>query len=138
MPPIRSNPRTANKGKKIAVSTVKMLDLNNHCLLEVFRYLKSIDMCAVKDTCQRFHALAEKHMHLILKSEEVVVGRSGENDQVFYKFCGVLTKLTIAVDSLQSHQEIRCIYSTLRKRNPMLSALTICDRDFKLALSLQQ
>lgn len=42
-----------------AAANCKINGLNDDCLLEIFSYLPAIELCAVKDTCRRFNALAE-------------------------------------------------------------------------------
>lgn len=49
-------PRTRSEH---AAANCKIFALNDDCLLEIFTYLPTIDLCAVKDTCRRFSALAD-------------------------------------------------------------------------------
>lgn len=49
-------PRTR---RQHAIASCEIYRLNDHCLLDVFSYLPTIDLCAVKHTCRRFNALAD-------------------------------------------------------------------------------
>lgn len=49
-------PRTRSEH---AVANCPIFALNDDCLLKLFTYLPAIDLCAVKDTCRRFNALAD-------------------------------------------------------------------------------
>lgn len=46
---------------KAATEPTKILDLNEDCVLQIFSFLPTIDLCAVKTTCQRFETLANDH-----------------------------------------------------------------------------
>lgn len=50
------SPRTRGQH---ALAKCKIFALNDDCLIGIFSYLPSIDLCAVKDTCRRFNALAD-------------------------------------------------------------------------------
>lgn len=114
---------------------MKILDLNEHCLLDVFRYLPPTDICAVRDTCVRFREVAEIHMATFFQSNELVLtSRTRNAYKVLFKFGAVLRKLNI--DSVNWEQRrVKEILSVLRKSNPKLDSLTISDRSFELALS---
>lgn len=140
MPPIRRKRRNQNKAKKVTVSTVKILDLNDHCLLDIFQFLAPFDMCAVKDTCCRFRDLAEKQMKVCYTSEEFILcNRStrtfNRQIKVFYKFCGLFTKLNISIEGPNRHRENDLIFAAMRKCKPKLDSLTLTDTDFETAQS---
>lgn len=52
---------------------INILDLNDHCLLEVFSHLRVIDLCAVKDCCERFVGLAISTVKIRFENDEFVV-----------------------------------------------------------------
>lgn len=49
--------RCSKNDKMSADHTI--LDLNNDCLIELFRLLPVSDLCSVSDTCSRFRAIAQ-------------------------------------------------------------------------------
>lgn len=116
------------------------MDLNDHCLLDIFQYLPSYDMCAVKDTCHRFRELAEKQMEVFYKSEEFILSnrsRSAFNSQIkaFRKFCSVFTKLNISIEGPNWHNDNDLIFASMRNSNPKLDSLTLTGTDFETARS---
>lgn len=142
MAPLRRSARNHNKRRKIADPKMKISDVNDHCMLKIFDYLSSIDMCAVKDTCHRFRGLAEKHMQIRYRSNELVLSDRtrtvGSNIykqmKVFYKFCGILKHLDISVLDITWHQENDVnVFSTIRKCSPKLDSLTLTGTNFDLA-----
>lgn len=138
MPPIRRKRKIQNKRKKVTVSTVKILDLNDHCLLDIFRYLSPYELCAVKDTCHRFRGLAKKQVELFYKTEELIVSNRlrceySHQIKVFFKFCSVLTKLNISIEGMNWHQENDVIFATIRHCNPKLDSLALTDTNFEMA-----
>ncbi|XP_037048213.1 uncharacterized protein LOC119082737 [Bradysia coprophila] len=50
-------------------------DLNDDCLLEIFKYLSAEDLCALKRTNQRLHQLTNYYFHTVyeVKEREVVI-----------------------------------------------------------------
>lgn len=51
------------------------MDLNDDCLLELFKYLSAVDLCALKQTNQRLHQLTNYYFHSVyeLKEREVII-----------------------------------------------------------------
>lgn len=140
MAPIR------RKRKIKQISTVKLSDMNNFCLLNIFKYLSPMDMCAVKDTCHRFRGLAENHMQRVYSTKELVIGGTRtesysiqniyERLKIFSKFCGTIKMLNISVLDKYWHLENDSnIFSTIRKSNPKLESLTLTGKNFEMALS---
>lgn len=51
------------------------MDLNDDCLLELFKYLSAVDICALKQTNQRLYHLTNYYFHTFyeLKEREVLI-----------------------------------------------------------------
>lgn len=49
--------------------------LNDDCLLEIFKYLSAVDLCALKRTNQRLHQLTNYYFHTVyeVKEREVII-----------------------------------------------------------------
>lgn len=51
-----------------APNTTQLYDLNDDCVLEIFARLSVLDLCAIRNTCKRFDALAEYFFNMVYKS----------------------------------------------------------------------
>lgn len=49
-------------------SATKFYDLNDHCILEILRRVTVLDLCAIKNTCKRFDALADYFFKMAFKA----------------------------------------------------------------------
>lgn len=70
---------------------VRLLDLNDDCLLEIFNYLSTEDLCAIKLTNQRLWNLAEYYFQSFYLNKEKVVrlkNLAGGRLKVVLKHCG--------------------------------------------------
>lgn len=54
---------------------IELNDLNDDCLLEIFKYLSAEDLCALKRTNRRFFQLTDYYFHTVyeVKEREVVI-----------------------------------------------------------------
>lgn len=79
-----------------AAANCPIFVLNDDCLLEIFSYSAAIELCAVKDTCRRFNALADyaaKRRYQQVAEFECVPNRDNQRDlaifmQHFGKYVG--------------------------------------------------
>lgn len=75
----RYEPRTRQQH---AIANCKIFRLNDDCLFEIFSYLPTIDLCAVKDTCRRFNALSDSIMQNRWKGKAFACGNiDGRNER---------------------------------------------------------
>lgn len=49
-------------------NATRLYDLNDDCILEIFQRLTILDLCAVRNTCKRFDALAEYFFKMVYKT----------------------------------------------------------------------
>lgn len=49
-------------------SATKFYDLNDHCILEILERVTILDLCAIKNTCKRFDALADYFFKMAYKA----------------------------------------------------------------------
>ncbi|KAG4070760.1 hypothetical protein HA402_010986 [Bradysia odoriphaga] len=132
MPPIRRN---RNQPKPISVSCTTILDLHEHCLLDIFGFLSPLDMCSVFDTCQRFRTVARIHMTSFYRSNELIVGDQATNGiRMLCKFGAAVTKLRM---ELWRYQHCKAAFSWFRKLNPKLDSLTLLVKDLNAAHMLR-
>lgn len=141
MPPTRN--RKIRRIKKdpdaqAPVSTTTILDLNDYCLLDIFRLLSPLDMCSVFDTCKRFRTVAEIHSKNFYRSNELVLSDQQKSSlRMLCKFGTIVKKMKIEL--LNSyHQHGKTIFSMIRKLKPKLEKLTLAETnyDFRAALTL--
>lgn len=74
----RPAPRTR---KQHAIANCKIFTLNDDCLLEIFAYLPTIDLCAAKDSCRRFNALANSIVQQRWKGKAFNCGYAGGRNE---------------------------------------------------------
>lgn len=149
MAPIRRRKRAPIRRRKRRnhnqqISTIKISDINDYCLLNILKHLTPLDMCAVKDTCHRFRGLAEKHMKLYYSTEALVISDRTRNEsdnvynrmKIFTKFCGVFRMLDISILDVCWHEENDSdVFTKIRKCEPKLDSLALTGKNFALALS---
>lgn len=135
MPPIRRNHRT-DQNTPSPVKSTTILDLNDHCLLDIFRFLSPLEMCSVFDTCKWLRHVAHIHMRTVYRSNELILSNEQNSGyKMMCKFGSTATKLRI--DFLNSHhQRSKVVVSWLRKLQPKLESLTLVDSNFNAGLQL--
>lgn len=71
-----------------------ILDMNDKCLVEVFKHLKLADLCAVAEVCRRFKKNATTCFELSEKKDlilsEDIKCDGDSNDQVIFKMSKIL------------------------------------------------
>lgn len=70
-----------------AAANCPIFVLNDDCLLEIFSYLPAVELCAVKDSCRRFNALADyasKIRYQHAADLECVLNRDNQKDVAIF------------------------------------------------------
>lgn len=127
-PPNKKRRSNLNEEQNVIVppTTDNLLQLNEDCLLEIFSYLKPLDVCAVKDTCHRLREVAETYMETFYKSKVLTLsdGQTNGAFKQFIKFGHVLTSLNIR-SMHWHHQRNNALNLAFRQCNPKLVSLTL-------------
>lgn len=105
----QTDPRMPNDNQ------LSILDLNDDCLMEIFHNLDALELCAVKDSCQRFRNLTEYHFQTIYNSKPFSFGDKDmrnrkiisqiEQEKVLKHFGKFIKKLVINAHDFQETPE---------------------------------
>lgn len=79
--------RVSRTRSQHAIANCPIFVLNDDCLLEIFSYLPAVELCAVKDSCRRFNALADyaaKIRYQHVTDFECVPNRDNQKDVAIF------------------------------------------------------
>lgn len=90
--------KMSQSSERVSITTI--LDLNDHCLREIFKHLNVYDLRAVADVCSRFKQNAEPVFSLQFKDSCFDEGNNPNSDSYFRQLAPVLRNFGMLLNSL--------------------------------------